>query len=44
MAQQEILSLIRERCNVVSPQEGVGSAREMWGVEAREGEHLAATG
>ncbi len=35
--------LIRERCNVVSPQEGVGSAREIWGVEAREGEHLAVT-
>ncbi len=35
--------LIRERCNVVSPQEGVGSAREIWGVEAREGEHLVVT-
>ncbi len=33
--------MIRERCNVLSPQEGVGSAREIWGVEAREGEHLA---
>jgi len=27
----------------VSPQEGVGSAREIWGVVAREGEHLAVT-
>jgi len=36
-------ALIRERCNVVSPQEGVGSAREIWGVVAREGEHLAVT-
>ncbi len=38
-------SLIRERWDVVSPQEGVGSARGIWGVEARArgGEHLAVT-
>ncbi len=30
-------NMIRERCDVVSPQEGVGSARGIWGVEAMEG-------
>ena len=34
-------TLIRERWDVVSPQEGVGSARGIWGVEAREGGRVA---
>ncbi len=43
MSGQKQQGLIRERCDVVSPQEGVGSARGIWGVEAREGEHVAVT-